>query len=118
MVRVKRGNVARKRRKKVFKRAKGFRGSLRKVFRPAKQAVTKALKHSTRARKERKRSTRALWITRINIASREHGLTYGKLIHGLKKANVSVDRKILSDLAVNDKAAFAKLVETAAGKSA
>lgn len=118
MVRVKRGFVSRKKRKKLFKRTKGFRGALRKVVKPAKQAVTKALKHATRARKERKRTIRALWITRINIASREHGLTYSKLINGLKKAKVSVDRKILADLAVSDKAAFGKIAEIAKGKNA
>ena len=118
MVRVKRGNVSRKRRKKLFKKAKGFRGSLKRVFKPAKQAVTKAMKHSTRARKERKREIRGLWITRINIASREHGLTYSKLMNGLKNAKVAVDRKILSDIAVSDKAAFGKLVEIAKGKNA
>jgi len=113
VVRVKRGNIARKRRRRVLRRAKGFRGSLGKLFRPAKQAVTMALKYATRARKEKKRSMRALWISRINIASREHGLTYGKLIHGLKKAKVAVDRKMLADLALRDKEAFAKLAELA-----
>jgi len=111
MVRVKRGFVARRRRKKILKRAKGFRGSLRKLFRPAKQAVIKALKYSTRDRRVKKREFRYLWIARINAAIRPLGLSYAQFINGLKKAGVILDRKILSELAVSDPKAVAQLVE-------
>jgi large subunit ribosomal protein L20 len=117
MVRVKRGNVARKKRKKVLKRAKGFRGSLHKLFRPAKQAVVKALLYSTRDRKVRKREFRYLWIARINAAVKPLGLSYSRLINGLKKANVVINRKMLAELALCDTKAFSKIVELAKGKS-
>lgn len=112
MVRVKRGNVARKRRKKVFKRAKGFRGSLGKLFRSAKPAVTRAMVHATRHRKERKREMRSLWIARINAAARLTGMPYNKLIAALKKANSGLNRKSLAEMAFSNPAAFAKLVES------
>ena len=111
MVRVKRGNVARKRRKKVFKRAKGFRGALKRVWRPAKQAVMKAMSHATRHRRAKKRDFRRLWTIRINAAARTFGLSYSKLIGGLKKAKIVLDRKQLADLAVNDIKVFGKIVE-------
>jgi len=117
MVRVKRGFVARRRRKKVLKRAKGFRGSLRKLFRPAKQAVMKALKYATVHRKLRKRDMRALWITRIGAASKKHGLSYSKFISGLKKSKISLNRKSLAELAINDPKAFAKLIDMAKSAS-
>jgi large subunit ribosomal protein L20 len=113
MVRVKRGFVARRRRKKILKRAKGFRITVRTQFRRAKQAVYKAMRHATRHRKTKKREMRRLWTTRINAAARILGLKYNQLIAGLKKRNINLDRKILADLAVNDFAAFSKIAETA-----
>jgi large subunit ribosomal protein L20 len=113
MVRVKRGNVAKGKRKKVLKRASGFRGSLSRLFRSAKQAVIRAQDYATKHRRKRKGDFRSLWITRINAAVREYGITYGMLINGLKKAKIAVDRKILAELAVNDKETFKKLVEAA-----
>ncbi|MFH1709921.1 MAG: 50S ribosomal protein L20 [bacterium] len=112
MVRVKRGFVARKRRKKLLKRAKGFRGSLSKLFRPSKQAVIRAMSYATAHRRKRKGDMRALWIIRINIAARQCGLTYGRFMNGLKKANILIDRKMLAEMAVNDSIAFKKLVES------
>jgi len=111
MVRVKRGFVARRRRKKIRRRAKGFRITLRTQFRRAKQAVYKALKHATRHRKTKKREFRRLWIARINAAVQAAGLKYNQFIAGLKKAKINLDRKILADLAVNDPKAFAQIVE-------
>jgi large subunit ribosomal protein L20 len=111
MVRVKRGYVARRRRKKLLKRAKGFRGSLSKLFRPSHQAVIRAMSYATAHRRKRKGDLRALWIARINAAVRSMGLTYGKFINGLKKANILIDRKMLSDLAVKDSDALKKIVE-------
>ncbi|OGC14076.1 50S ribosomal protein L20 [candidate division WOR-1 bacterium RIFOXYC2_FULL_37_10] len=112
MVRVKRGNVARKRRKKVLKRAKGFRGSLKRLYRvAAKIAVMKAMRHSTVDRKDRKGNFRSLWIARINAALKGFGISYSKFIGALKKKNILLDRKMLADLAVSDSAAFAKVVE-------
>jgi large subunit ribosomal protein L20 len=113
MVRVKRGNVARKRRKKLLNRAKGFRGSLRKLFRPAKQAVVKAQKYATRDRRARKRVFRRLWITRISSATKELGISYSKFISALKKNNILIDRKMLSEIAISDPAGFSKIVEIA-----
>ncbi len=112
MVRVKRGYVARRRRKKLLKRAKGFRGSLSKLFRPSHQAVIRAMSYATAHRRKRKGDMRALWITRINAAAREIGLTYGRLMNGLKKAKISIDRKMLAEMAVKDNAAFRKLAES------
>jgi large subunit ribosomal protein L20 len=112
MVRVKRGYVARKRRKKLLKRAKGFRGSLSKLFRPAHQAVIRAMSYATAHRRKRKGDLRALWITRINAAARLNGLTYGRLMYGLRKAKILIDRKMLAEMAVNDGDAFKKLAES------
>jgi large subunit ribosomal protein L20 len=109
MPRVKRGVQARARHKKVLAAAKGFRGRRKNVFRIAKQAVMKAGQYAYRDRRNRKRTFRALWIARINAAVREHGLTYSKFMNGLKKACIEVDRKMLADIAVMDKAAFAQI---------
>lgn len=113
MPRVKRGVVARARHKKVLKQAKGYYGARSRVFRVAKQAVIKAAQYAYRDRKQRKRQFRLLWITRINAACRLYGLSYSRLINGLTKAQVQVDRKMLADLAVNDQVAFAAFVEKA-----
>ncbi|MCT7970499.1 50S ribosomal protein L20 [Laspinema olomoucense] len=114
MTRVKRGNVARNRRKKILKMAKGFRGSHSKLFRTANQQVMKALRNSYRDRRNRKRDFRRLWIARINAASRLHGMSYSQLIGNLKKANIQLNRKMLSQMAILDPASFAKVVELAA----
>ncbi|MEL6928580.1 MAG: 50S ribosomal protein L20 [Cyanobacteria bacterium J06600_6] len=113
MSRVKRGNVARKRRKKILKLAKGFRGSHSKLFRTANQQVMKALRNAYRDRRKRKRDFRRLWITRINAAARMNGLSYSKLTHQLKKAEVGLNRKMLAQLAMVDPQAFTKVVEVA-----
>jgi large subunit ribosomal protein L20 len=109
MPRVKRGTVARARHKKVLKQAKGFRGRRKNVYRVAKQAVMKAGQYAYRDRRQKKRTFRALWITRINAAVRELGMSYSSFMAGLKRANIDIDRKVLADLAVADKAAFAKI---------
>jgi large subunit ribosomal protein L20 len=113
MSRVKRGVTARARHKKVLKKAKGYYGARSKVYRVAKQAVTKAGQYAYRDRRQRKRQFRALWIVRINAAARENGLSYSRLISGFKKAAIEIDRKVLADLAVHDKAAFAALAKQA-----
>lgn len=113
MSRVKRGNKARKRRKKVLKQAKGYFGSAGNLYRPANQAVMKALDNAYRDRRRKKREFRSLWITRINAAARKNGLSYSRFINGLKQADIEIDRKIMADLAVNDEAAFAELVNIA-----
>ena len=113
MSRVKRGVTARARHKKVLALAKGFRGRRGNVYRIAKEAVMKAGQYAYRDRRQRKRQFRALWIARINAASRECGMTYSQFMHGLKKASIEVDRKVLADIAVFDKAAFARFVEKA-----
>jgi len=113
MPRVKRGVTARARHKKVLKEAKGFRGRRSRVYRVAKQAVLKAGQYSYRDRRNRKRVFRSLWITRINAACREQGINYSQFIAGLNKANIELDRKVLADMAVNDKAGFAAVVEQA-----
>jgi large subunit ribosomal protein L20 len=113
MTRVKRGVVARARHKKVLALAKGYRGRRGNVYRIAKEAVMKAGQYAYRDRRQRKRQFRNLWIVRINAACRELGLSYSKFMNGLLKAEVAVDRKVLSNLALSDKAAFAKLVEVA-----
>lgn len=113
MPRVKRGVTARARHKKVLAKAKGFRGRRKNVYRIATQAVTKAGQYAYRDRRNRKREFRALWIVRINAAARECGLSYSRLMDGLKKAAIEVDRKMLADLAVHDKPAFAALAEKA-----
>jgi large subunit ribosomal protein L20 len=109
MPRVKRGTITRARHKKVLKQAKGFRGRRKNVYRVAKQAVMKAGQYAYRDRRVRKREFRALWIARINAAVRELGMTYSTFMAGLKRANIEIDRKVLADLAVRDKAAFAKI---------
>ncbi|MBI2311122.1 MAG: 50S ribosomal protein L20 [Betaproteobacteria bacterium] len=113
MPRVKRGVTARARHKKVLSKAKGYRGRRGNVFRIAKQAVMKAGQYAYRDRRVKKREFRALWIARINAAARECGLSYSKFMNGLKKAAIEIDRKVLADLAVADKAAFAKIAEQA-----
>jgi len=110
MPRMKRGVIARARHKKVFELAKGYRGRRKNVYRVAKQAVMKAGQYAYRDRRQRKRQFRALWIARINAAAREQGLTYSVFMNGLKKADIQVDRKVLSDIAVFDKEAFAQFV--------
>ncbi|MEX0623522.1 50S ribosomal protein L20 [Saccharospirillum sp.] len=118
MARVKRGVVARRRHKKVLDQAKGYYGARSRVFRVAKQAVIKAGQYAYRDRRQRKRQFRALWIARINAEARVNGLSYSKFINGLKKATIEIDRKILADLAVHDKVAFAALTEQAKAKLA
>ena len=113
MPRVKRGVTARARHKKVLALAKGYRGRRKSVYRIAKQAVMKAGQYAYRDRRQRKRQFRSLWIVRINAAARECGLTYSVFMNGLKKAAIEIDRKVLADLAVNEKAAFAAIVEKA-----
>jgi len=113
MSRVKRGVTGHARHKKVLERAKGFYGRRKNTIRAAKAAVDKAAQYSYRDRKNRKRNFRALWIQRINAATRSHGLTYGRFIDGLGKAGVEVDRKVLADLAVHEPAAFQALVAKA-----
>ena len=110
MPRVKRGVTARARHKKVLDAAKGYRGRRSRVYRVAKQAVMRAGQYAYRDRRNKKRVFRALWITRINAATREHGLTYSKFINGLKKAEIALDRKVLAAMAVTDKPAFAAIV--------
>ncbi len=113
MARVKRGVTARARHKKVITAAKGYYNARRKVYRVAKQAVTKAAQYAYIGRKQRKRQFRALWIVRINAAARLSGLSYSRLINGLKKAEIVMDRKVLADLAVHDLTAFAAIAEKA-----
>jgi len=113
MARVKRGVVARRRHKKILKQAKGYYGARSRVFRVAKQAVIKAGQYAYRDRRNRKRAFRALWIARINAGARANGLSYSRLIAGLKKADVEIDRKVLADLAMNEQQAFAAVVEKA-----
>ena len=118
MPRVKRGVTARARHKKVLVQAKGYRGRRKNVYRIAKQAVMKAGQYAYRDRRQRKRQFRTLWIARINAAARELGLTYSTFMNGLRKAAIEVDRKVLADLAVFDKAAFAAIAEQARAKLA
>lgn len=113
MPRVKRGVVARARHKKVLGQAKGYYNARRKVYKVAKQAVMKAGQYAYRDRRARKRDFRALWIVRINAAARECGLSYSRFINGLQKAAIEIDRKVLADIAVHDKNAFAALAEKA-----
>jgi large subunit ribosomal protein L20 len=113
MPRVKRGVTARARHKKVLEQAKGFRGRRGNVYRIAKEAVMKAGQYAYRDRRQKKREFRALWIARINAAVRELGMTYSVFMNGLTKAEIDIDRKVLADLAVHDKAAFAKIAEQA-----
>lgn len=113
MARVKRGVTAHAKHKKVLDAAKGFYGRRKNTIRTAKAAVDKSLQYTYRDRKRRKRTFRSLWIQRINAATREHGLTYGRFIDGLNKAGIEIDRKVLADIAVRDAAAFKVLVEKA-----
>jgi large subunit ribosomal protein L20 len=118
MARVKRGVTAHARHKKMLKKAKGYYGARSRVFRAAKQQVIKSGQYAYRDRRVKKREFRAIWIVRINAASNENGLSYSQFMHGLKLAEVELDRKVLSDIAINDKPAFAKLVEQAKAKLA
>ncbi|MGI9289502.1 MAG: 50S ribosomal protein L20 [Pseudomonadales bacterium] len=113
MPRVKRGVTAHRRHKKVLKQAKGYYGARSRVFRVAKQAVTKAGQYAYRDRRQRKRMFRALWITRINAQARVNGISYSRLIAGLNAANIQLDRRVLADMAVHDKDAFAVVAEQA-----
>ena len=113
MARVKRGVTGHAKHKKVLKAAKGFYGRRKNTIRIAKQAVEKSLQYAYRDRKARKRNFRALWVQRINAAVREHGLTYGRFIDGLNKAGIEIDRKVLSDMAIHEPAAFGALVAKA-----
>ena len=113
-MRVKRGYKARRRRKKILKLAKGYRGGRSKLFRTAADAVDKALMYAYRDRRVRKRDFRRLWITRINAAARMNNLSYSKFIHGLKLAGIKLDRKILAELAVSDPSGFSQIAKTAA----
>lgn len=112
-MRVKRGVAARAKHKKILKAAKGMQHNRTRSFRLAKQGVIRSLQYAYRDRRNRKRDLRSLWITRINAAAREHGTTYGRLIAGLKKANVELDRKMLAELAVNEPKAFGTIVKSA-----
>ena len=113
MARIKRGVVAKARHKKLLALAKGYRGRNNNTFRMALQRVEKGLQYAYRDRRNRKRDFRALWIQRINAAARAEGLTYGRLMHGLKSAGIEIDRKVLADVAVHDQAAFASLAKQA-----
>ncbi|MBE5933772.1 MAG: 50S ribosomal protein L20 [Lachnospiraceae bacterium] len=118
MARIKGGVGAKKRHNRVLKLAKGYRGARSKQYRVAKQSVMRALTSSYAGRKQRKRQFRQLWIARINAAARMNGLSYSKLMHGLKLAEVDLNRKMLSEMAINDPAGFAKVVEVAKSKLA
>lgn len=118
MARVKGGLNAKKKHKKVLKLAKGYRGARSKQYRVAKQSVMRALAASYKGRKERKRQFRSLWIARINAAARMNGISYSRFMHGLKLANIDLNRKVLADMAVNDAEGFAKLAEIAKEKAA
>ncbi|EIM25794.1 MULTISPECIES: 50S ribosomal protein L20 [Microvirga] len=113
MARVKRGVTAHAKHKKVFKAAKGFYGRRKNTIRIAKQAVEKSMQYATRDRRNKKRTFRALWIQRLNAAVRTHGLTYSRFIDGLGKAGIEVDRKVLSEMAIHEPAAFAAYVDAA-----
>lgn len=111
MARVKRGVTAHRRHKRLLNDAEGRKGAKSRLVKPAREALLHALAYATRDRKQRKRQMRELWIVRINAGARQHGLTYGQFIHGLRKADVQIDRKILADLAVRDSATFGRIVE-------
>lgn len=113
MARVKRGTVARRRRNRVLDEAKGFRGARSKLYRSANEAVSRAHNYAYRDRRVKKRDFRSLWISRINAAARENGLSYSRLVHGLKEAGVEVDRKVLAQLAVEEPQSFAALADKA-----
>jgi large subunit ribosomal protein L20 len=112
-VRVKGGTVTRRRHKKILRQTKGFFGSRHKLFRRANEAWMKSMAYAYRDRRNKKRDMRRLWIIRINAAARMNGISYSRFVHALKKADIQIDRKMLADLAVNDPAAFGKIVETA-----
>ena len=118
MPRVKRGVTARRRRNRILNEAKGYYGARSKLFKTAREAVERGWRYAYRDRKQRKRTFRALWITRINAAAREHDMSYSRLINGLKRANVEVDRKILAQLAVTDPQAFGALADLAKSQPA
>ncbi|MCF6461630.1 50S ribosomal protein L20 [Clostridium sp. Cult3] len=115
MARVKGGVTARKRHKRVLKQAKGYYGAKSKLYRPANQAVMKSLNYAYSGRKQRKRDFRKLWISRINAAARQNGMNYSTFINGLKKANIEINRKMLSEMAIHDPDGFKELVEIAKG---
>jgi large subunit ribosomal protein L20 len=115
MARVKRGVTAHRRHKRLLDAAEGRRGTRSRLVKPAREALLHALAYATRDRKQRKRQLRSLWIVRINAAVRAEGLSYGRFIQGLKAANVSIDRKILADLAVRDAPTFSQIIEVARG---
>jgi large subunit ribosomal protein L20 len=116
MARVKRGVTAHKRHKRLLKAAEGRKGAKSRLIKPAREALLHALAYATRDRKQRKRQMRELWIMRINAAARQNGLTYGKFMSGLKRADIDLDRKILADLAVRDSATFGRIAEAAKGE--
>ncbi|HOG12106.1 MAG: 50S ribosomal protein L20 [Smithellaceae bacterium] len=118
MARIKRSVTARKKRRKILKMAKGFFGARSRLLRTATEAVNKAMSYAYRDRRGRKREFRALWIARINAAARLNQISYSRLMDGLKKANIGLDRKVLAELAVNDPQDFARIVETAKGEQA
>jgi large subunit ribosomal protein L20 len=115
MARVKRGVTAHRRHKRLLHDAEGRRGTRSRLVKPAREALLHALAYATRDRKQRKRQLRGLWIVRINAAAREHGVSYGRFIAGLKRAGITIDRKILADIAVRDDTTFAQIVEVARG---
>ncbi len=116
MARVKRGTNTKRRHKKILKQAKGYFGAKSKLFRPANEAVMKSLNYAYIGRKRKKRDFRKLWIQRINAAARQNGMSYSRFIGGLKKANIEINRKMLSEMAIHDAAGFSKLVEIAKGE--
>ena len=111
MARVKRGVASHKRHKRLHTASEGRRGTRSRLIKPAREALLHALAYATRDRKQRKRQMRELWVIRINAAARQHGITYGRFVAGLKKADISLDRKMLADIAVRDTAAFGRIVE-------
>jgi large subunit ribosomal protein L20 len=115
MARVKRGVTAHRRHKRLHADTEGFKGTKSRLIKPAREALLHALAYATRDRKQRKRQMRELWVIRINAAARQHGLTYGRFIAGLKKAEIQLDRKILADMAVRDNATFGQIVEVVRG---
>jgi large subunit ribosomal protein L20 len=115
MARVKRGVTAHRRHKRLLNAAEGRKGTRSRLVKPAREALLHALAYATRDRKARKRDMRQLWVIRINAGARAHGVTYGAFVHGLKKADIALDRKILADIAVRDDATFGRIVEVARG---
>jgi large subunit ribosomal protein L20 len=115
MSRIKRGVTSHRRHKRLLNAAEGRKGAKSRLVKPAREALLHALSYATRDRKQRKRQMRQLWVIRINAGARQHGLTYGRFVAGLKKADIELDRKILADLAVRDEVTFAKIAEVAKG---